>query len=56
MKKIKYLVLLFPFFILTGCTSYTELNELGIVSLLGIDYQYQKYHIYINSTTDFLKF
>lgn len=48
MKKIKYLIFLFPFFIFTGCTSYTELNELGIVSLLGIDYQNQKYHLYIN--------
>lgn len=48
MKKIKYWIFLFPFFIFTGCTSYTELNELGIVSLLGIDYQNQKYHLYIN--------
>ena len=48
MKKIKYLILLFPFFIFTGCTSYTELNELGIVSLLGIDYQDQTYHLYMN--------
>lgn len=48
MKKLKYLILLLPFFIFTGCTSYTELNELGIVSLLGIDYQNQKYHLYIN--------
>ncbi len=48
MKKLKYLIFLFPFFIFTGCTSYTELNELGIVSLLGIDYQNQKYHLYIN--------
>ena len=48
MKKIKYLILLFPFFILTGCTSYTELNELGIVNLLGIDYQNEEYHLYMN--------
>jgi len=48
MKKRKLLILLLPLFLLTGCTSYTELNELGIVSLLGIDYQNQKYHLYMN--------
>lgn len=48
MTKMKYLILLFPFFILTGCTSYTELNELGIVNLLGIDYQNEEYHLYMN--------
>ncbi len=48
MKKLKILFLFLPLFLLTGCSSYTELNELGVVSLLGIDYQDQTYHLYIS--------
>lgn len=36
MKKILFLIILI--FTLTGCTSYTELNDLSIVNTLGIDY------------------
>ena len=36
MKKILFLIILI--FALTGCTSYTELNDLSIVNTLGIDY------------------
>lgn len=32
----------------TGCTSYTELNNLSIVSTLGIDYQDNQYHLVIS--------
>lgn len=32
----------------TGCTSYTELNELSIVNTLGIDYQENQYQLVIN--------
>lgn len=48
MRKIKLLMILLPIFFITGCTSYIELNELGIVSLLGIDYTENEYHLYIN--------
>lgn len=46
MKKLWLLLIMIPFFI-TGCSSYTELNDLGIVSLLGIDYQNNKYQVYV---------
>lgn len=45
----KFLLLgLFSLLFLTGCSSYTELNQLGIVSLLGIDVEDSQYHVYIN--------
>ena len=46
MKKI---ILLFSLiFIFTGCSSYTELNELNIVDTLGIDYVDNKYYLFMN--------
>ena len=45
MKKI--LILLLPIIFITGCSSYTELNDLGLVSLLGIDYSNNNYKIYV---------
>lgn len=42
MKKI---ILLMLVFLLTGCSSYTELNDLSIVNTLGIDYSNNKYNI-----------
>lgn len=48
MKKSKLLLLLLPLLLITGCSSYIELNQLGIVSLLGIDYKENEYHLYIN--------
>jgi len=45
MKKI--LIILLLILLTTGCTSYTELNDLGIVSILGIDYNDNKYEIYV---------
>ncbi len=50
MKKYKILILFVSFLFLTGCSSYTELNELGIVDTLGIDYTEKGYHLYINIT------
>lgn len=41
--KIKFGILISLIFLLTGCTSYTELNDLSIVSTIGIDYQDDKY-------------
>ena len=48
MKKTKLLFIFTLLLLFTGCSSYTELNKLGIVSLLGIDYKDEEYHLYIN--------
>lgn len=48
MKKIKLLIITLFIILISGCSSYTELNDLGIVSILGIDYQENNYHLYIN--------
>ncbi len=45
MKKI--ILLLFSILLLTGCSSYTELNDLGIVNLLGIDYKDNNFEVYV---------
>ena len=47
MKKI-FLLLIF-IFLLTGCNSYTELNDLSIVNTLGIDYQDNKYNLVLST-------
>ncbi|MDD6223547.1 MAG: hypothetical protein PUB18_00915 [bacterium] len=47
MKKAIFLLLILCL-LLTGCTTYTELNDLGIVSLLGIDYQDHNYIVYVS--------
>ena len=46
----KYLLLIISILLVmstTGCSSYTELNDLGIVSLLGIDYKNNNYQVYV---------
>ncbi len=45
MKKI--IILILTCFLFTGCVSYTELDDLSIVSTLGIDYQDGKYQLYV---------
>ena len=45
MKKI---ILILIIFLVTGCTSYTELNDLSIVNTLGIDYQ-DNYNLYLST-------
>ncbi len=45
MKKIGILLLIC--FLTAGCVSYTELDDLSIVSTLGIDYQEGKYQLYV---------
>lgn len=35
--KLKYIILLLTSFLLTGCDNYHELNDLGIVTAIGID-------------------
>ncbi len=44
----RWLFICISIFLLTGCTSYTELNELSIVNTLGIDYQENKYQLTVN--------
>ncbi len=44
----KYLFLLSIILLFTGCSSYTELNELSIVDTLGIDYIDNKYYLVMN--------
>ena len=46
--KIKLGILISLILLLTGCTSYTELSDLSIVSTIGIDYQEDKYHLTVN--------
>lgn len=48
MNKIKLLVIIILPFLLTGCITYTELNELEVVQTLAIDYQNEEYHLAIN--------
>ncbi len=47
MKK-KLLLLLFILTLTTSCHSYTELSDLGITSMLGLDYQDNQFIIYAN--------
>lgn len=46
--KLKLLLILVLMILFTGCTSYTELNDLSIVNTLGIDYKDNKYILYVN--------
>lgn len=46
--KIKIFVFACLVFLMTGCTSYTELNDLSIVNTLGIDYKDGKYELTIS--------
>lgn len=46
--KIKLLVIITLTILLTGCTSYTELNDLSIVTSIGIDYKDNKYELTVN--------
>lgn len=48
MNKIKLLIFLILPFLLTGCITYTELNELEVVQTLAIDYTEDEYHLVIN--------
>lgn len=46
--KIKLGVLFILILLLTGCSSYTELNDLSIVSTIGIDYKDNQYELIVN--------
>lgn len=46
--KIKLLTIFFLLLLCTGCHSYTELNDLSIVSVIGIDYQNSEYQLVVN--------
>lgn len=45
MKKI---ILLFTILLLTGCSSYTDINNIAVVSSIGIDYKDNNYLVYVN--------
>lgn len=45
MKKI---ILTFIILILTGCTNYNEMNNLGVITSLGIDYENDLYNITVS--------
>lgn len=49
MKKL--LIVFFILLCITGCSNYTELNELLVVTSIGIDYKEDKYMVYL-STVD----
>lgn len=49
MKKI---ILLISLFLLTGCYDYKEINDLGIISAIGIDYQDDEYIITLEVLND----
>lgn len=56
MKRLKYILVLISF-ILTGCLNYVELNDIGIINVIGIDKNNNGYIININMltpTTDLL--
>ena len=46
--KLKLLIIFFLLLFCTGCHSYTELNDLSIVSVIGIDYQNNEYQLVVN--------
>ena len=47
MKKSLFLIIII--FSITGCNSYTELNDLSIVNALGIDYKNNEYNITLST-------
>jgi len=51
MKYIKLILLFFVIFLSTGCVSYTELNELGIIDMILIDKDNDNYLVTINMIT-----
>lgn len=50
MKKI--FILFFSLFLLTGCYDYKEINNLGIISAIGIDYENDKYVVTLEVLND----
>mgnify|MGYP004456508477 FL=1 len=50
MKKIKYIIIII-LFALTGCLNYVELNDIGIINVIGIDKDNDGYVININMVT-----
>lgn len=51
MKYIKLILLFLVVFLTTGCVSYTELNELGIIDMILIDKDNNNYVVTINMIT-----
>ena len=51
MKYIKVIILVLLLSLITGCVSYTELNELGIIDMILIDKVDNEYIVTINMIT-----
>lgn len=51
MKHIKFLILILLLIFTTGCVSYSELNELGIVDMILIDKDNSQYVVSLNMLT-----
>ena len=49
MKKI---ILIITLFFLTGCYDYKEINDLAIISAIGVDYQNDEYIITLEVLND----
>ena len=48
MKYIKLLIIILFMFLITGCVSYSELNELGIIDMIIIDKKDDEYIVTVN--------
>lgn len=44
----KKFILLLVIFLLTGCSSYTDINNIAVTSSIGIDYKDNNYLVYVN--------
>jgi len=50
MKKI-FMIIIF-IFLLSGCKSYTELNNLGVINTIGIEKNNNQYKLYASIISD----
>ena len=48
----KIFILITILLLTTSCNSYTELNDLGITSMLGLDYQNKEFIVYTTIIAD----
>ena len=51
MKYTKLIILTITIFLISGCVSYKELNEIGIINAIGIDYIDNEYELTVNILT-----
>jgi len=48
MKYFKFIIIILSLFLITGCVSYSELNELGIIDMIIVDKENEEYKVSIN--------